>query len=309
MSPIISRIGSSGTTNSTTGLNIKRRKGLRQIPFFIDFLVAAGGGGGVNSVGGGGGGAGGYLSSISGELSGGNSSPLAPISALSGAASTYLISVGGGGTGTSGADSSISLSGVPLVTAKGGGYDGGIGGSAAGGSINRGVSLGLAVANQGFNGSTGGASVSVPVPEPHWICPINPAHSKCVGWYPGMTTTTYDGGGGGGGAGSAGTSNSSSNGGNGGNGIASAITGSSTYRCGGGGGFAGTNGSNGSNGLGTGTANSGGGGGSGASGSSGVVYLRIPASIQPSSVTGNPNEINVGEYIVYEFTGSGSITF
>jgi hypothetical protein len=310
MSPIISRIASSGTSNPSKGFSSRMRAKFKSKPFDIDFLVAAGGAGGVNSIGGGGGGAGGYLSSISGELSGGNSSPLLPISSESSnyRSLVYIITVGGGGTGTSGTDSSISLNGIPLVNALGGGYNGGTGGSGGGG-----IAGGLATTNQGFGGGTGGASISELVPDPHWICPINPAHSKCSGWFPGQTTTHYYGGGGGGGAGSAGSANSSNNGGNGGNGIPSSITGSSIYRCGGGGGFYGNNGFvngiNGTNGLGTGSPNTGGGGGGGTAGNSGVVYLKIPKSVKPKSVTGNPNEINAGNYTVYEFTGSGSITF
>ena len=121
---------------------------------------------------------------------------------------------------------------------------------------------------------------------------------------------------------------SSTIGGAGGIGLESSITGSALYYAGGGGGghFSGS-GDNALGGLGgggnggkynvgktAGTANTGGGGGGagntgdeGATGGSGVVILRVFTAA--SATTGSPTVTTDGDFTIYKFTGSGSITF
>jgi hypothetical protein len=63
------------------------------------------------------------------------------------------------------------------------------------------------------------------------------------------------------------------------------------------------------------TANTGGGGGGardaqGSSGGSGIVIVRYPTSFSPAlSTTGSPTITLANGFIIYRFTGSGSITF
>ena len=171
-----------------------------------DYLVVAGGGGAGNSQAGGAG-AGGYRSSVTGELSGRNSSPESKASFLSG--NKYAITLGAGGTSgsspTNGANSSIVGSNLSIIS-LGGGASSTAGGS--GGGVTSGAGTGAAgTANQGFDGGN---------------APGNPGSP-----------------GGGGGAGANGANGASGTGYNpgpaGGVGIQSSISGTATFYAGGGG--------------------------------------------------------------------------
>jgi hypothetical protein len=149
-------------------------------------------------------------------------------------------------------------------------------------------------------------------------------------------------GGGGGGAGSVGTSeNTTPFGYSGGTGAVSSITGTPTQYAGGGAGGVydannvgfktlggGGGGGNGGSGTGSGAllftatsgfSNTGGGGGGsgnyasskvGAAGGSGIVILRYPSYLAPAtSTTGSPETYVSGNYRVYKFVASGTITF
>jgi hypothetical protein len=65
---------------------------------------------------------------------------------------------------------------------------------------------------------------------------------------------------------------------------------------------------------GNGTANTGGGGGGGFTsggslGGSGVVITKVLTAITVSATTGSPTVTTDGDFTIYKFTGSGSITF
>jgi hypothetical protein len=272
--------------------------------FSAEYLVVAGAGAGGQMVlapgsilGAGGGGAGGYLSGTVADVY----------------SNTYTIIVGAGAVGSPGGVGPTAPNGsnsiFDTITAIGGGsgavvgYVPGNGGSGAGGPGN--VAAGTGTIGQGNDGGAG------------------------------STSTTGYGGGGGGGAGGAGTAGTGTGGGAGGAGLASSITGTSVFRGGGGGGGTSQNGlpggtatagggsgsvgSNGSLAV-AGTANTGGGGGGsgtrvsnpqkGANGGSGIVIIRYPDSNPAAtSTTGSPTITVAGGYRVYQFTGSGSITF
>ena len=260
----------------------------------VEYLVIAGGGGGGAGEGGnisGGGGAGGYLSSITGEQSGGPSTVLSAFAAQ--LSTNYDVTVGAGGSGaasgtTNGSNSQFKSD----VTAIGGGraafireppswLPAGSGGSGGGGAEGQ-LGAGSGTTNQGNpGGSVGGANNT---------------------------------GGGGGGAGAAGGANGSP----GGIGIQSAVADGSTqvYRASGGGGFGGGGGQGGGGGRNqAGQANTGGGGGNGdrngGNGGSGVVILRYPKGYTLNADPGHTvSTTAVGTQQVSTFTaGSGNITF
>jgi len=299
------------TTTSNAGTfkaRLSASDGITSVKRFVDFsldflpvieyLIVAGGGGGGGWAGGGGGGGGGVLAGT--------------YTATSQNPGAFTVTVGDGGAGNSGQGSGSKgqNSSVFGLTAEGGGYGGysnvgGNGGSGGGGGGSGTRAGGTGTAGQGNNGGSS------------------------------FNTNT---GGGGGGAGAAGTSaTSQSSPGNGGDGIQSSITGTATYYGGGGGGgrhmTAGAGGSAGLGGGGAGGDNSctgslgngkagtpntgGGGGGAGGvtnscgmasgAGGSGVVILRTKSSVL--STTGSPTITTDGDYSIYTFTQTGSITF
>lgn len=258
----------------------------------VDYVVVAGGGGGGRHQAGGGGG-GGYKSSVTGEYSGRNSSPLSKLTLNSG--ESYTISVGAGGaTGTSdtngygsnGGNSYISGNGISTITSSGGGGGGGYYNISTGGSgQNGGCGGGGGSASQGTGtGNIAGTGIS------------GQGFDGGRAWL----TNQNHGGGGGGGAGASGNDaiqfGTTSSSGDGGDGIQTSITGTPTYFGGGGGGsyFGGSQPTGGQGGGGTGSYGSsnnhtsgssntgGGGGGGGASGAgggnggSGIIIVRYP---------------------------------
>ena len=263
-------------------------------PGDIEYLIIAGGGGGgssslSNGGGGGGGGGGGYLSSISGETSGSNSS-LLPVIGLA-YSTSYSLQVGAGGAQNANGSASIFHTTTATGGGKGGfspgstgtggnGGCGGGGGSLANGTLNRTEnSRGTGILGQGFNGGDG------------WD--DNGGESRCAG-------------GGGGGAGSAGGQASQNTAGTRGLGISSSVTGISISRA-----LGGTGGRQGS---GTGTAGSanygnGGNGGlvSGGAGGSGTIFLRTKLGITATFSGGVAKTTStVGTQIVHIVTAAGA---
>lgn len=230
----------------------------------IEYLVVGGGGA---SAGFGGGGAGGYRCSVEGEMSGGGASAEPKVTHTSDANNTISVVVGTGGASgmTNGNPSSITSTNWN-ITADGGGY----GASNSGPNIYNGVS--------GGSGASGGGSSC------NWNGCGSGGGSNVAGQgYPGGHSSSFygtDGGSGGGGAGEAGQGRQSRYvGPSGGNGVESNITGTPTYRAGGGGGSSTTG--QGGNGAGTpGLGNTGsntGGGGTGEgdlAGKDGTVIIR-----------------------------------
>jgi hypothetical protein len=248
----------------------------------VEYLVVAGGGG-AGSDAGGGGGAGGYRCSVAGEMSGGGVSAEAPLTL---SVQTYTVAVGAGGNPNTGNESpNLATNGgnssFGSIVSTGGGYagswdqsagapqDGGSGGGNGWPTSGR----GNGTASQGFRGGLGSGSS---------------ANGNTCG--------------GGGGAGQEGFNGAFNNAGNGGNGVESNITGTPTYRAGGGGagyiqssttkgigglGGGGNGATGGSGSAGTaGQANTGGGGGggvendgNGGAGGSGIVIIRYPIGI------------------------------
>lgn len=255
-------------------------------PLEVEYLVIAGGGGGGSGdyYGGGGGGAGGYRCSVTGELSGGGTSPESKLNLYP---QSYSVIVGAGGTG------GTTVSGANAMTGVNSGSNSefasivSVGGGFGGGKIFNNY-------DGGNGGSGGGSNAEVPnVYNPGGLNITGQGYPGGSGWGNGVN---FGDSGGGGGAGSAGSngSNIAEIGGNGGNGLSSSITGSSVTRAGGGGG--GTNSPGGTQGLGgsggggnasastpgAGAANTGSGGGgksstgTGAAGGSGIVIIRYP---------------------------------
>jgi hypothetical protein len=142
------------------------------LSFSVQFLVIAGGGAGGlnNNAQPGGGGAGGYISSVTGENSGGGTSAISPLTALTG--TNYTVTVGGGGA-TGSTNGSISV--FSTSTAIGGGRgntvigswiasssggSGGGGGGTSGGAAGT-AGQGYAGGNASGSGGGGGGAGSV----------------------------------------------------------------------------------------------------------------------------------------------------
>lgn len=230
--------------------------------YFTARFIVIGGGGGAST---GGGGAGGYVSSVTGSNSGGNTPALSASSF--GENALYTVSIGAGGAGGS-TGSPTSIKGYDIdLTALGGGAGkgdesvGGSGGSGggAGASNAGGLSGGFPAAGQGFNGGAGGSTSGMP-----WYCFAGSQRPEC---------TRY--GGGGGGAGGAGIN---ANTGTGGAGITSSVTGSAVARASGGAG--------GPNSSASGTANTGNGGSNGANGGSGIIIVEHSTLYTPTNPSG-----------------------
>jgi hypothetical protein len=292
----------------------------------VNYLVIAGGASGGTSTqpGGGGGGAGGYITSITGELSGGNTAASPMLQLLPG--TTYNVTIGAGGAGISsgGAGTSFgtgnngSASSFHTISTVGGG--GGAGGSVSG------------VANLGNSGGSGGG-------DSHWngtsgVTTNGGAGTAGQGFAGGGLANNLSGdraGGGGGGAGAAAarvTSGGVSTAG--GIGLLSTITGTSIRRGGGGGGGGnptpGAGGDGGgarggfSEGLPGADANTGGGGGGQTSagtanrvsgnGGSGVVILRYQNTFTISTVGLTATTATNGSFKITTITaGTGTVSW
>lgn len=239
----------------------------------LEYIVVAGGGAGAytGTLGGrgGGGGAGGYRSSINGENSGGGQSAETPITLLRNSA--YKLTVGAGGV-LNGSGSNSVLASITSIGGGGGGtYEtsGGTGGSGGGAGANGKPAAEIPGASGSFaQGFQGGSTP---------IAFVNGASggggAAAVGQFPYFINDNYYGG-------------------DGGVGVQSNVTGTPTYRAGGGGGYgggvggAGGNGGGGTGGAGggsatAGTTNTGGGSGgessgNGEAGGSGVIILKYP---------------------------------
>jgi len=266
--------------------------------FDAEFLVIAGGGqitdssysDGSTADARGGGGAGGYISSISGESSGGGASALSAVGLTTGV--SYSVTVGAAGSSSifSGTDTSAANFNH---TAIAGGGKGATGGSGGGGDMGGGTG-GSGTANQGYAGSDGSAGAGD-------ICWQNSSywcHSACRG----NSSPHFGAGGGAGGAAS---------GVNGGVGVQSSVTGTATYYAGGGASkgiciqdqLVGTPGS--------GYQNYGGGGNLGAAGQDGVVILKYPATVSITSGGGLSMSTSTvsGSRVTVITAGTGSIQF
>lgn len=234
--------------------------------FDAEFLVIAGGGQHTYSVGTqlGGGGAGGYISSVSGESSGGGASAISPVGleAIADYSITYSVTVGAAGSNSvfSGTESDGSSFNNTAIAGGGRGATGGSGGGGdPTGSLYQG---GSGTTGQGYAGSNGYAPYSA-CASTTYMC-----DEACPGTRPGA----------GGGAGGA------ANGRDGGVGVQSSITGTATYYAGGGAAQETCGGSVGSVGLGQ--TNYGGGGTQSGVGQPGVVILRYPNTVTMSNPGG-----------------------
>lgn len=272
------------------------------IDFDAEFLVIAGGGqatpldAGLSA----GGGAGGYISSVSGESSGGGASALSAVGLTTGDV-TYSVTVGAAGSNSifSGTDNAAASFNHTAIAGggSGSGYrdDGLTGGSGGGGNVGRPAgSGGAGTTGQGYAGGDAEAF----------------ATTACEGdagnW--GQEQCINRACGGGGGAGGAASSK------NGGVGVQSSITGTATYYAGGG--YANeTTGNNsvGNNGTaGNGQSNYGGGGNVGSAGQNGVVILRYPDTVTISNSGGGltmSTATDGSDKVTTITAGTGSIEF
>lgn len=282
------------------------------IPLDANYLVVAGGGGG-----------GSMLASDPGGAGGGGAGGLLIDSAVLKYGVTYTITIGAGGAGrtqNSGiqGQNTILSGGALAVTAYGGGFGGG------------GYKY---YADSGGNGGSGGgagARDSAGMVGGYAVYPGSPYISGPRQGYDGSTSTGFFSlqGGGGGGAGEPRVRTVANV--NGANGVYSFITGANVAYAGGGGGqspdpgvygtptVSGTGGAGGggAGGGNNGASNTGGGGGGkgtttgkGGNGGSGVVIIQMLEAVPLATTTGSPTITTSGGFRIYQFTGSGSITF
>jgi hypothetical protein len=265
----------------------------------VEYLVIAGGGGGGSGYFSGGGGAGGYRSSVAGSTSGRGAAAEAALSVSGG--TTYTVTIGGGGGATGNGGNSA----FHTVTSSGGGGGSQSQGSAGGCGAGSGWSGGNGTVRSGAAGTAG------------------------QGYDGGGSAGVFGAWGTGGGGGGASANGASGTVPNGGAGLSNSITGTAVTRAGGGGGSAlyvaggtvptaGTGGAGGGGSAGSaGSGGFGGGGGApnpssgtGLSGGSGVVIIRYPDSRRvATATTGSPTYTVTGGFRIYQWTGSGSITF
>ena len=255
----------------------------------VEYLIVAGGGGAggpqSNNIAGGAG-AGGYRTNHT------NCAPHPGSAGVSVSASTYPVVIGGGGTGgTSHNPPSPSQLGTNGSNSSALGFTSAGGGRGGGGSPGGQPAI-FTGADGGSGGGGGGGNSVSPNKGTGNTPPVSPSQGNPGGQggnHPGAPGGDQKAAGGGG-AGAAGTDSiEPNNSGPGGVGLASDISGSSTFRAGGGGGgktpshpanAAGGNGGGGSAPSGAGTANTGGGGAAGVEGAqggaggSGVVIIR-----------------------------------
>ena len=262
-----------------------------------EYLVVAGGGGAGGGTYSAGGGAGGYLSGTFADVY----------------SKTYSFTIGAGGViNTSGSNSVAASSGITTITSIGGG----VGGSYP------------TPANGSSGGSGGGGASGSSVIGAGGTGTVGPPRQGYDGGGAAQTAGYAAGGGGGAGAtgGTVAGTGSSIGGGAGGAGLN--WLGLGTFYAGGGGGWGydpagGGLGGAGGGGRGysypsgtastAGTVNTGGGGGgdagTGKAGGSGIVIIRYSDTYAAASTTGSPTITVAGGYRVYQFNGSGSITF
>jgi len=281
-----------------------------QKKFDCQFLVIAGGGSGARggngyggSQGNGGGGAGGYICSVPGENSGGNTSAVQPLEIELG--KDYQVKVGAGASNVYGSFGTGDVSIFDSVIAAPGGGGGG-----------QGFTNDFRAGGRG--GSAGGSGSQI----------ANNRHYPNQGGPQGQIAT----GGGGGGA----SANDNSRGG--GDGISSSITGAAVIRAGGGAGVlqsqftinTGGDGGGGNTGNqysqgGTGTVNTGSGGGVGGNGNgnsnrgdgglggSGIVILRYPAkytiSVGAGLTAGSETAVGDNEKYIEITAGSDNVSW
>lgn len=215
----------------SNGFLLALTAGPSSVDFDAEFLVIAGGGARASTNYNGrtiysGGGAGGYISSVSGESSGGGASALAAVGLTTEASPTYSITVGTAGSnsifsGTNTSSTSFNHTAIAGGAGGGGSSAGSSGGSGGGsGAESSDPSGGDGTTNQGYRGGSGDlADGSCLVSGNHCYAPCR--------------TTTFGGAGGGaGGVPSGGPSVTT--GYVGGAGVQSSITGTATYYAAGG---------------------------------------------------------------------------
>lgn len=274
-----------GLSGMGGGMAMFGSKGAGAVDFDLQFLVIAGGGfnaGSTNNASAGGG-AGGYISSVTGENSGGGTTAITPYALQASAGSPASCTVYVGSAQSNSSLSTTDKNGVfqNQVAIAGGSAMAGSGGSGAGGNI--GSAGGSGTAGQGFAGAPGPLPYSECTQQQYW------GHRLC---------TDSTGGGGGGGAGAAGS------GLNGGDGVQSSITGTATYYAGGmaatsiGSGISGTQGQGRTN--------------YGGAGNAGAVILRYPNTVSISNPNGGltMTTTTVGsDRVTVISAGSGSVEF
>jgi hypothetical protein len=232
------------------------------IDFDAEFLVIAGGGQHTLTLGHarGGGGAGGYISSVSGEASGGGASSLSPDTLTTG--TTYTVTVGAAGS-----NSQFVSEGITHTAIAGGGA-GAVGGSGGGAVIPSSIGVGNGGAGTTGQGYAGGNNY-LPFNEclqAQYFCNIY------------CDREVYYGGGGG--AGAVGSTV------NGGDGVQSSITGTATYYAGGGAGRSVCSSNTLTGTVGQGQTNYGGGGTEGGVGQDGVIILKYTTDVTISNAGG-----------------------